>query len=117
MSSENRSAPRFVLLLTSLLLLCGAVAHESSAQARVEEKVNIAITGDVTALDPEARTITIQSTRDEGVSYQVDGAATIMKGAQNLTLGDLKTGWNVAANGHQSGDTRVLTMIKVVKAP
>jgi hypothetical protein len=101
-----------------ITLVCNlAVADLAFAQARVEEKVNIAVTGDITALDAEARTITIKSTNDDGVSYTVDGSATIMKGGQTLQLGDLKEGWNVAVNGHRAGDTRLLTMIKVVKAP
>lgn len=40
-----------------------------------------------------------------------------MRGSQTLLLSDLKTGWNVVVNGHRTGDTRLLTMIKVVKAP
>ncbi|MEB2344638.1 MAG: hypothetical protein OZ948_07860 [Deltaproteobacteria bacterium] len=99
-------------------LLCSlAVAGAAFAQARVHEKVNIAVTGDITALDPAARTITVKSTHDDGIEYTVDGSATIMRGSQTLELADLKEGWNVVVNGHQTGDTRLLTMIKVVKAP
>jgi Cu/Ag efflux protein CusF len=112
MYASNSTYPA-VIAFVCILALAGA----AFAQARVKEKVNIAVTGDITELDSEARTITIKSTNDDGISYQVDGSATIMKGAQNLALGDLKTGWNVAANGHQTGDTRLLTLIKVVKAP
>lgn len=101
-----------------IALVCSlALAQTALAQARVEEKVNIAVTGDITALDAEARTITIKSTNDDGVAYTVDGAATIMQGATKLELGQLKEGWNVAVNGHRTGDTRLLTFIKVVKAP
>jgi hypothetical protein len=69
------------------------------------------------AIDPGARTITVESTNDDGIGYEVDASATIMSGAQKLALGDLKTGWSVAMNGHRVGDTRRITMIKVVKAP
>jgi len=109
---RNRTLVSMAALLWGL-----ALAGTAAAQARVEEKINIAVTGDITALDAEARTITIKSTNDEGISYQVDGSATIMQGATKLELGDLKEGWNVAVNGHRTGETRLLTFIKVVKAP
>jgi len=107
---------RFFAVIAALLL-GSALATSAGAQARIEEKVNIAVTGDITALDAEARTITIKSTNDDGIAYTVDASATIMQGATKLELGDLKEGWNVAVNGHRTGDTRLLTFIKVVKAP
>ena len=104
-------------LLISALLATLTLSHAAAAQPRAEEKANLAITGDVTAVDVIANTITIQSTLDEGVTYEVDGGTTIMSGARKLALGDLKTGWNVAANGHELRGRKVLTYIKVVKAP
>lgn len=106
---------RFALLASLAWSLC--LAAGAAAQPRVEEKVNIAVTGDITAIDPAARTITIESTHDDGIVYQVEDAATIMSGAQKLALGDLKLGWNVAVNGHALRGARTLTYIKVVKAP
>jgi Cu/Ag efflux protein CusF len=94
-----------------------ALASGASAQPRVEEKANIAVTGDIKAIDPVARKITIESTHDKGVVYDVDGAATIMSGAKKLTLSDLKVGWNVVVNGHDLRGAQTLTYIKVVKAP
>jgi len=104
-------------LLISALLAALALSAPSAAQPRAEEKANLAVTGDVTAIDVVANTITIQSTLDEGVTYDVDGGTTIMSGASKIALGDLKTGWNVAANGHELRGRKVLTYIKVVKAP
>jgi hypothetical protein len=115
-TGTHRTRRALTALLGGLALALAQVS-DVGAQAREEEKVNIAITGDITALDAEKRTLTIKSTNDEGVSYQVDGSASIMKGSQKLELGDLKTGWNVVVNGHRTGDTRLLTFIKVVKAP
>ena len=89
----------------------------AGAQARVEEKANIAITGDIKMIDVAARKITIESTNDDGVTYDVEDVASIMNGAQKVGLGDLKVGWNVAANGHELRGNRTLTYIKVVKAP
>ena len=107
------SARILVVLLAGL-----ALAAPAAAQPRAEEKANIAVTGDVTAVDVVASTITLKGTFDDaGVTYDVDGGTTIMSGAQKIGLGDLKTGWNVAANGHELRGRKVLTYIKVVKAP
>lgn len=106
-----------IALAIALAVTGLALARTSSAQARVEEKVNVAVTGDITAIDAAKRTITLKSTHDEGVDYVVDGSATIMRGATKLGLGDLKVGWNVVANGHDDGKTKLITFIKVVKAP
>jgi hypothetical protein len=47
----------------------------------------------------------------------VDDSASIMKGVTKLSLADLKKGWSVAVNGHDDGTRKLLTFIKVVKAP
>jgi hypothetical protein len=105
--------------LVTLLLASLALATTAYAQARVEENVNVAITGDVVAVDAAARQLTVKSTFDDetGVVYEVDGAATIMRGSSKIALEEVKVGWNVAMNGHRVGDTRRVTYIKVVKAP
>jgi hypothetical protein len=108
---------RRVLLLAASLLFATTWAHGALAQAREKEKANIAVTGDIKAIDVEKRTITIQSTHDEGVTYDVESAATIMKGGQKLALGDLKVGWNVVVNGHDLRGKQTLTLIQVTKAP
>lgn len=107
------SALALVWLLAAGVTLPGAAA----AQARVEEKMNVAVTGDILAIDVPGRVIAVKSTNDRGVVYHVDAASTIMKGATNLKLEDLKTGWNVAMNGHDDGQQILITLIKVVKAP
>jgi hypothetical protein len=113
-STLNRR--RSFALLASLLGLL-AFASAGTAQPREKEKANLAVTGDVMAVDAAARQVTVKSTNDAGLVYAVDPAATILSGSQTLALGDLKVGWNVAMNGHQTGDGRVVTYIKVVKAP
>jgi hypothetical protein len=99
------------------LLLGLAWTGAAGAQARVEEKVNIAVTGDIVAIDAAARSVTVKNTSDEEAVYVVSENATIMKGGTKLALGDLKTGWNVALNGHDDGTTKLVTYIKIVKAP
>jgi len=106
-----------VATVLAVLWLGLVLASAATAQVRVEEKVNIAVTGEITAIDAAAKTLTVKSTNDEGVAYVVDGAATIMKGGQKAALGDLQKGWSVAMNGHDDGTQKLVTFIKVVKAP
>lgn len=103
-----------VATVLMLGLMLGSVAH---AQVRVTEKGNIAATGEITAIDAATKSVTVKSTNDEGVVYVVDDSATIMNGATKLALGDLQKGWSVAINGHDDGTRKLLTFIKVVKAP
>jgi len=103
--------------LAIALLLALSWVHAAGAQPRQEEKANIAVTGDIEAIDVAARTITIKSTHDEGVTYDVESVATIMKGGQKIGLGDLKVGWNVVVNGHDLRGKKTLTLIQVTKAP
>jgi hypothetical protein len=105
------------LALLGIVLSGLAGAGSAGAQARVEEKVNVAVTGDILAIDAAARSLTVKSTHDEGVVYTVAESATILKGADPLALGDLRVGWNVAMNGHDDGTRKLVTYIKVVKAP
>jgi hypothetical protein len=99
------------------MLLTLALAGTAHAQARQLERGTIAATGDITTLDAAKRTITVKSTNDEGVTYSVENSATIMKGATNLKLEDLKVGWNVTVAGNELHGAKNLTMIKVMKAP
>jgi hypothetical protein len=106
-----------IFKLALALLLGLAWTGAAGAQPRTEEKVNLAVTGDIIAIDSAAKSVTVKSTNDEGVAYVVADNATIMKGADKIALGDLKTGWNVVMNGHDDGTTKLVTYIKVVKAP
>ncbi len=104
------------ILLLALSLGFG-MPPTAGAQARVEEKVAFGVTGEVEAIDAEARTITVKSENDEGLVYGVDGSATVLVGSESKGLGDLAVGSSVVMNGHGDGDQRVVTYIKVVKAP
>lgn len=103
--------------LACALALGLVIADAAFAQARVRERGNIAVTADVTAVDAEARKITLKNLDEEAIEYNVDQSATILRGATDIKLGDLKPGWNVTVQGHDDGTTRLLTYIKVMKAP
>jgi len=102
----------------AIVLMLGLVLGSAViAQVRVTEKVNVVATGEITAIDAATKSLTVKSTNDEGVVYVVDDSASIMKGATKLALADLQKGWSVAINGHDDGTRKLLTFIKVVKAP
>ena len=94
-----------------------ALASTVHAQARVDEKVNLAVTGDVTAIDPDARMITVKSTNDEGSSTRWTAARRSWRVSTTAPSSISRSGGNVAVNGHRTGDARLVTFIKVVKAP
>jgi hypothetical protein len=104
-------------VVLGVLAAAVSLPGSATAQKRTKEKLGFAVTGEITAIDPAAKSITVKSTNDEGVTYQVADSATILSGSKHLTLADLKKGWSVAMNGQRHGDAHTATMIKVVKAP
>jgi len=106
-----------ISIVATVLMLGLVLGSTVTAQVRVKEKVNVVATGEITAMDAATKSLTVKSTNDEGVVYVVDDSATIMNGATKVALGDLKKGWSVAINGHDDGTRKLLTFIKVVKAP
>jgi hypothetical protein len=110
---RSRAFRLMLCLLSSL-----ALAHTAAAQARVEEKVDVTVTGEIVAVDATSSRIVVKSTGDNGVAYDVAATATIMSDADKLALGDLRAGWSVVLNGHRSATGNpVATYIKVVKRP
>ena len=106
-----------IATLSLVTLAALAAAGTAAAQARVEEKVNFALTGEVIAIDAMKRQITVQGEHDKGAVYAVDRSATILLGAQKLELTEIQKGWHVVMNGHQAGGQTLVTYIKVVKTP
>ena len=108
---------RISMLALALLFGVVAIGGAASAQPRVKEKVGFAVTGEITAIDAAAKTLTVKSTNDKGVAYTVSDGTTIMSGAKKLALSDLAKGMSVVLNGQDDGTTKLATYIKVVKAP
>lgn len=99
-------------------LLGISLAETATAQARVEEKASFGVTGEVKAVDVAKRTIDVMGAHDEGVTYAVDPAVTVMAGAEGgKELQDVVVGSSVVMNGHDDGTTKTVTYIKVVKQP
>lgn len=87
------------------------------------------ISGTVKAIDPTAKTVTLESTakgKTRQVVVHLKPGAKIVKFArssepgktgfveQALTLGDLKPGWIVSVEAKHEGDKEVADVVKVV---
>jgi len=106
--------------ISTLVLAVGVglvVATTVAAQVRTREKIDFAITGEITAVNSAEKTLTLESTNDKGLVYSVNDSTTLMSGGAKVTFGDLRRGMNVVANGHDDGQTRLITYLKVTKAP
>jgi hypothetical protein len=58
------------------------------------EANNLGVTGDITALDPGAKTLTVIGPNKEAV-FVTNKDRIIMNGDKSVGLGDLKKGWHV----------------------
>jgi hypothetical protein len=113
----NRMTRTRISTLGFALLIGFALATSVSAQVRMREKTDFAITGDITAINTAEKTLTLESTNDKGQVYTVNDTTTFMSGANKVTFGDLRRGMNVVANGRDDGETRLITYLKITKAP
>ncbi len=100
------------ILATVLLAVAGA-----NAQTRVEEKVDHALTGQVTAVDPAAGTLTVEGVHGEGGAYRVDDATTILVGGQRTTLAGIHKGDWVALDADREGQADLATYVSIVEDP
>jgi hypothetical protein len=80
-----------VLCSLGLLLL----AARSPAQAIPQQNTNLGVTGEITALDPGAKTLTVIGPNKDGGMFVTNKDTIVMNGDKNISLGDLKKGWHV----------------------
>ena len=101
-----------VFVLCSLTLLLGATAIE--AQVRQQQSTNLAVTGQITAIDSGAKTLTVVGANKDGGVFATNSYTTIMNGDKGIGLGDLKKGWHVAVSYDQEDGKNVAQYITVV---
>jgi hypothetical protein len=94
-----------------------ALATTVTAQVRLTEPVDFAVTGEITAIDTAGKTLTVKGANDDGGSFAVNEKTTIKNGSKSLALGDLKKGWRVVLNGDDDGTRKLVTYMEVVDAP
>lgn len=104
------------LLASSTLLIVVAAAAIVEAQPIQSETPKITLTGEVTAVDAKAGTISVQGANGEkGVFLVDDKSTTIMSGSQKVALSALAKGDWLAIDGDMKDGKKVATYIEVVE--
>ena len=87
------------------------------AQTIEKEKVDTALTGEITVVDTVARTVALQGANGERTVVGIDDKTTIMSDAKKIGLEGLHKGAWVAVDADRHGDSLVATYIEVVDDP
>lgn len=101
-----------LFVLCSLTLLVGGTAIQ--AQVRQQQSTNLAVSGQITAIDGAAKTLTVMGPNKDGGVFVTNSYTTIMNGDKGVGLGDLKKGWHVAVSYDQEDGKNVAQYITVV---
>ena len=99
-----------VLCALPLLVLAAAV----QAQPREQQSTNAAVTGEITAIDTAAKTLTVKGANQDGGVYVTNSTTTIMNGDKAVVLGALKKGWHVTVTSDNKDGKNVAQYITVV---
>jgi hypothetical protein len=107
---------RSIAIALAALFALGAapIAHAQTIKDTTETG---AVTGDITALDVAAGTLTVKGPNDDGGTYKVDQYTGIMNGAKKVALKDLEKGWRVVVNYDTVNKVKTAKLIEVVLAP
>jgi hypothetical protein len=100
-----------------ILALSLGLAGLAGAQAVKEEKVGLALTGEIVSVDTEGAMLQVKEASGDATIFTVDEHTTIMNGDQKITLSDLRQGWQVAVDGDRAQGKPVASYIEVVDAP
>jgi hypothetical protein len=92
-------------------------ANLASAQTVQKETADFLMTGEITAIDTAAKTLTLKGANGESGTFTVNDATTIMNGNAKIPLSGLQKGSRVALNGDDPGDKKIATYIEVVEGP
>lgn len=105
-------------LSISPLLVGFALAIAAGAQPLQQEQAGTAFTGELTAVDASAGTISARGANGEQGIFEIDeNATTIMSGSQKVGLQGLHVGEWVAIDAEQRGSRKVATYVEVVDDP
>jgi hypothetical protein len=99
-------------VLCSLTLLVGGTAIQ--AQPREQQSTNLGVTGQITAIDSAAKTLTVVGPNKDGGVFVTNRYTTIMNGDKGIGLNDLKKGWHVAVSYDQENGKNVAQYVTVV---
>ena len=82
-----------VSVLCAVILL--VLAAGSQAQVIPKQNTDLGVTGEITALDTGAKTLTVIGPNKDGGMFVTNKDTIIMNGDKNVSLADLKKGWHV----------------------
>ncbi|MGH7293022.1 MAG: hypothetical protein ACREJT_17505 [Myxococcota bacterium] len=101
-------------LFIAIAFLC---ANLAGAQTVKKETSDFLMTGEITAIDTTAKTVTLKGANGESGTFVVNDSTTIMSGHAKIPLSGLQKGARVALNGDDPGDKKIATYIEVVEGP
>jgi hypothetical protein len=101
-------------LFVTAAFMCATLA---TAQTVKKETADFLMTGEITAIDTTAKTVTLKGANGETGTFIVNDATTIMNGNAKIGLAGLQKGSRVALNGDKPGAKRMATYIEVVEGP
>jgi plastocyanin len=95
-----------------------ALAAGAAAQPVQNEQVGIAFTGKLTAVDANAKTLTVRGAHGEyGVFHVDEEDTTIMSGSEKVALSGLHEGEWISIDADMRGSRKVATYVEVVEDP
>lgn len=97
------------------VVVLAAVASAASAQTRVEETVDHALTGDVTVVDPVAGTVTVGDVSGQLTTLVVNDATTLLKDDVHIGIDDLVKGDRVVVEWDDRTGRNLATYLEVVE--
>jgi len=93
---------KLTILLVALFTIC-SFAAVTMTQAEASKKKGGKVTGEVTAVDAQAKTVTVKS-KDKEVTLMVTDKTMIKEGKEKKTLADVQSGVKVTAKFSEEGD-------------
>lgn len=99
------------------LFVATSLASGAGAQSVQNEKVGVAFTGEVTAVDASAKTISVSGANGEKGVFQIDDKTTIMSSSQKVGLSGLHVGEWISIDADQQHGKKVATYVEVVDDP
>lgn len=115
MGSWRRLGLLAACLVAALTVLVMGTTPSTQAQVEKQETVGWASTGKITSIDAATGMIEIEEENGTGTVFTCDAKTTIMSGAKQVEIGDLKKGMQVVVNGDMRDGKRVATYLEAVE--
>ena len=114
MGSWRRLGLLAACLVAVLTFVVMVTTPSTQAQVEKKETAGWASTGKITSIDAAAGMVEIEEANGTGTVFTCDAKTTIMSGAKQVEIGDLKKGMQVVVNGDMRDGKRVATYLEAV---